>query len=65
MISTQDLLVVLVIVLVLFGKTRLRELAKGLKEGVKNYKKSLSEPDEIDVTPKKNKNNKEGRSCRK
>ena len=65
MIGTQDLLVILVIVLVLFGKKRLRELAKGIKEGVNNYKKSLSEPDEIDVTPKRNKNNKEGRSCKK
>jgi len=65
MIGTQDLLVILVIVLVLFGKKRLRELVKGMREGVNNYKKSLSEPDEIDVTPKRNKDNKEGRGYRK
>ncbi len=58
MIGTQDLLIVLVIVLVLFGKRRVPDLVKGIKEGIKNYKKGLSEPDEIDVTPKKKKDNK-------
>ena len=53
MIGTQDLLVILVIVLVLFGAKRLPELGKSIGEGIKGLKKGLSEHDEIDVTPKK------------
>ncbi len=53
MIGTQDLIIILVIVLVLFGVKRLPEIGKGIGEGLKGLKKGLSEPDEIDVTPKK------------
>lgn len=49
----QELLIVLVIVLVLFGATRLPELGRGIGQAIKNFKKSTSEPDEIDVTPRK------------
>jgi sec-independent protein translocase protein TatA len=59
MVGTQDLLIVLVIVLVLFGKKRIPDIAKGIKEGIKNYKKAMSEPDEINVTPKKDKGGKD------
>jgi sec-independent protein translocase protein TatA len=53
MISTQDLMVVLAIAAVLFGAKRLPEMGRGIGEAIKNFKKGLSEPDEIDVTPKK------------
>ncbi len=53
MIGAQDLIIILVIVLVLFGAKRLPEIGKGIGEGIKGFKKGLSEPDEIDVTPKK------------
>lgn len=65
MLGTQDLLVILIIVLVLFGRKRLPDIIKGIREGIKNYKKGVSEPDEINVTPKKNKDSKEGRESRK
>jgi sec-independent protein translocase protein TatA len=48
-----ELIIILVIVVVLFGATKLPELGKGVGEAIKNFKKSVSEPDEIDVTPKK------------
>ena len=60
MLGTQDLLVIFVIVVVLFGAKRIPELGKSIGEAIKNYKKGLSEPDEIDVTPAKNKQSKEG-----
>jgi len=52
-LGMPELLVVLVIVVVLFGASRLPELGKGIGQAIKNFKKATSEPDEIDVTPKK------------
>ncbi len=48
-----ELLVILFIVLIIFGAGRLPEIGRGLGEGIRNFKKSLKEPDAIDVTPKK------------
>jgi sec-independent protein translocase protein TatA len=39
----QELLIILVIVLVLFGANRLPELAKSLGSSVKEFKKGVSE----------------------
>jgi sec-independent protein translocase protein TatA len=49
-----------VIVIVLFGATRLPEIGKGIGQAIKNFKKSTSEPDEIDVTPKDTTEEKKG-----
>lgn len=65
MLGTQDLLVILIIVIVLFGRKRIPDIVKGIREGIKNYKKSMSEPDEINVTTKAHKDNKEGQESRK
>lgn len=48
----QELLILLVIVVILFGATRLPALGKGLGEAIKNFKKSTSDPDEIEATHK-------------
>jgi sec-independent protein translocase protein TatA len=52
-LGMQELVVILIIVLVLFGATRLPEIGKGIGQAIRNFKKATSEPDEIDVTPKK------------
>jgi len=52
-LGIQELIIVLVIVMILFGAKRLPELASGMGKAVKNFKKASIEPDEIDVTPKK------------
>ncbi|HWQ36001.1 MAG TPA: twin-arginine translocase TatA/TatE family subunit [Blastocatellia bacterium] len=39
----QELLIILVILLFLFGGSRLPQLAKGLGESVKNFKKAVNE----------------------
>lgn len=44
-----ELLVILAIVLVLFSR-RLPELGQGLGKGIRSFRKSLHESDEIDVT---------------
>jgi sec-independent protein translocase protein TatA len=51
-LGMQELIIILVIVLVLFGATRLPELASGMGKAIKNFKKATNEPVEIDVTPK-------------
>lgn len=52
-LGMPELIIILVIIIVLFGASRLPEIGKGIGLAIKNFKKSTSEPDEIDVTPKK------------
>ena len=58
-LGMQELIIVMIIVVVLFGATRLPELGKGIGQAIRNFKKGVSEPDEIDVTPDKEKSKKE------
>jgi len=53
MLSTQDLLVILAIVAVLFGGRKLPEIGKGIGEAIKNFKKGVADQEHIDVTPPK------------
>ncbi len=46
-----ELLIILVIVLVIFGATRLPMIGKGLGEGIRNFRAATKTPAEIDVTP--------------
>ena len=52
-LGAQELIIILIIVVILFGASRLPELGSGIGKAIKNFKKATSEPDEIDVTPKK------------
>lgn len=52
-IGTTELLIILVIVFLIFGASRLPELGRGIGQAIRNFKKSMNEPDAIDVTPKK------------
>ena len=47
-----ELLIVLVIVLVLFSR-RLPDLGEGIGKSIKKFRKAMNEPDEVDITPKK------------
>ena len=53
--GTQELLVILLIVLVFFGASRLPELARSLGSSMKEFKKGMNEPpkDETTTTAKK------------
>jgi sec-independent protein translocase protein TatA len=50
--SPQDILVIAVIFLLFFGGKKIPEMAKGLGEGIKNFKSALK-TDGDDVDPKK------------
>ncbi len=52
-LGMQELVIILIVVLVLFGGTRLPEIGKGIGQAIRNFKKATSEPEEIDITPKK------------
>jgi sec-independent protein translocase protein TatA len=52
-LGTQELVVILIIIVVLFGATRLPQIGSGIGQAIKNFKKSVKEADEIDVTPDK------------
>ena len=54
-IGMQELLVILLIVVIVFGAKRLPELSGSLGKAIRNFKRSMNEPDEIDVTPGQNK----------
>lgn len=45
MIGGQELLIILVIVVLLFGAKKIPELAKGLGTGIKEFKKASNEVD--------------------
>jgi sec-independent protein translocase protein TatA len=52
-LGTQELIIILLIVVVLFGATRLPQIGSGIGQAIKNFKKGIKEQDDIDVTPKK------------
>ena len=50
-LGIPELLIILVIILVMFGAGKLPEIGEGLGRGIRNFRKSVKSPDEIDVTP--------------
>jgi sec-independent protein translocase protein TatA len=53
-VGPQELLVILVIVVIIFGAKKLPDLGKSLGEGILNFKKSVSGKDEDTHTDKPN-----------
>ena len=52
-LGLPELLILLVIVVLLFGAGRLPQIGAGLGEGIRNFRKSMKEKNEVDVTPDK------------
>jgi len=46
-----ELLLVLIIVVVVFGASKLPQLGDGLGKAIKNFKRAVQSHDEIDVSP--------------
>jgi len=49
----QELVIILIIVVIVFGAGKLPDLGKGLGQGIKNFKKALSGEDESTPEDKK------------
>jgi sec-independent protein translocase protein TatA len=62
MFGTQDIVLIGIIVVVLFGATRLPQLGSGVGQAIRNFKKGIAEADAIDATPKKESSKKEENS---
>lgn len=50
-----ELIIIMVIILLIFGAGKLPEVGGAIGKAIKGFKKSVKEPDEIDVTPKNEK----------
>ncbi len=53
-VGPMELLLIVLIVVIIFGARKLPELGKSLGEGIINFKKSVSKPDEKDKADDKN-----------
>jgi sec-independent protein translocase protein TatA len=58
MFGTQDIILIAVIVVVLFGATKLPQIGSGVGQAIRNFKKGISEADEIEA-PQKDSSKKE------
>ena len=45
-LGTGEMLVILVIVLIIFGASRLPQLGRGLGEGIRNFRKGVKDGDD-------------------
>jgi len=50
----MELTLILVIVIIIFGAGKLPQLGEGLGKAIKGFKKSVNEPDAVDITPQSN-----------
>lgn len=58
-IGPNQILLILLIVLVIFGAKKLPEIGSGLGKAIKNFKRATTEPDEIDITDQQKKKEEE------
>lgn len=52
-LGLPELAIVLVIVILIFGASRLGDIGSGLGKAIRGFKESVAGKDAIDVTPKK------------
>jgi sec-independent protein translocase protein TatA len=52
-LGLQEVLVIVLLLVLVFGARRLPEVGAGLGKAIKNFKAGVSGKDEIDVSPKK------------
>lgn len=50
----QELIVIFLIIILLFGATRLPQIGKGLGEGIRNFKKGLKQDEGAERLEEKN-----------
>ena len=57
-LGLPELVVILVIIILIFGASRLGDIGSGLGKAIRGFKDSMAGKDAIDVTPKKDDNSK-------
>ncbi len=53
--GVPELMIILAIVLVVFGASRIPEIGSSIGKGIRNFKKATSGKDEIELNPTKEK----------
>jgi len=53
-IGLSELLIIFLIIVLIFGASRLPELGRGLGEGIKNFKKAIKSEEKEEVQNEKN-----------
>lgn len=51
-LGTPELIVILVIVVIIFGASRLPKLGSGVGEAIRNFKKGISEAEKVEDSSK-------------
>jgi sec-independent protein translocase protein TatA len=51
--GTPEIILICIVLLVVFGSTKLPQLGDGLGRAIKNFKRAVSNGSEIEVSPKK------------
>jgi sec-independent protein translocase protein TatA len=54
-LGTQELMLILVIVVVLFGATKLPQIGSGMGQAIRNFKKGISESEETESSKESSK----------
>jgi sec-independent protein translocase protein TatA len=52
-LGMQELMIIMVIVIVLFGATRLPQLGSGIGKAISNFKQGMNEADNTEIEEKK------------
>ena len=52
-LGTGEIILIFLVVMVVFGATKLPQLGDGLGRAIKNFKRAVSSANEIEVSPKK------------
>ena len=60
-LGLPELIVILVILLLVFGASRLGDIGSGLGKAIRGFKDAVTGKDAIDVTPKKDTDSKQGK----
>lgn len=51
-LGSQEIMLILLVLLVVFGAAKLPQIGKGMGEAIKNFKKSVNDvEDAVDITP--------------
>ena len=51
-LGTGEIILIFIVVMVIFGSTKLPQLGDGLGRAIKNFKRAVGGSNEIDVSPK-------------
>jgi len=60
-LGMPEILIILLIILVLFGARRIPELAKGLGEGIRNFKSGMRSDDQAELDDRRYRDDREPR----